>query len=124
MNTPLTCRLVNLTPHTIHLLTANGSPIAEIPATPQPARCAEHTTRTGWLQVNHHPVPLLQTAYGAVTGLPEPQPDTWYLVSRPVADATPERDDLLVTADILRSQDGIAIGCRALTRATTPRGVS
>ena len=48
-----------------------------------------------------------------VYDLPSPQPDTIYIVSRLVAEAT-RREDLYIVDDAVRDENGRIIGCRAL----------
>jgi hypothetical protein len=59
-------------------------------------------------------VPVNQTRFGEVFGLPEPQPDTIYVVSALVAQAVPDRSDVFVVDDTVRDEQGRIIGCRAL----------
>jgi len=55
-----------------------------------------------------------RTQFGAVTGLPDPQPDTIFVVSALVAQAVPDRQDVFITDDAVRDDQGRLIGCRAL----------
>ena len=63
-------------------------------------------------------IPVLDTVYGEVENLPPPCKDTWYIVSRYVANAAREqgRTDLLVPTRMIRAQDGNIIGCTALSK--------
>ncbi|MER5182585.1 hypothetical protein ABT009_30250 [Streptomyces sp. NPDC002896] len=112
MRPSLTGCLVNLTPHPIRVLTPDGELFVAGP----PARRTEHVREESRLEVNGRPVPVLRLGYGAVLDLPEPEPGTWYVVSRVVADALPERGDLLVPAQLIRDADGNPVGCRAFVR--------
>ncbi len=109
-------RLVNLTPHTIRVLTGDDRIVCELPAAPDPARRHETRTDAGHLTLgpHHSPVPLIRIGYGPVTALPPPQPGTWHIVSRIVADAAPHRTDLLVPHDVIRDTTGQITGCRTL----------
>lgn len=49
-------------------------------------------------------------------GLPEPKPDTWYIVSRIFAQTYPERSDLLIPGDMVRDKSGAVVGCVNFTR--------
>lgn len=111
----MTTRLVNLTPHAVRVLDDHGAVIADIPPTAPPARRAEHLRLEGLLDDT---IPLARLTFGPVENLPEPADGTWYIVSRPVADACPERDDLLVPARLVRDQHGNPTGCLALARGT------
>jgi hypothetical protein len=59
-------------------------------------------------------VPVNRTQFGAVTGLPEPQPDTIFVVSALVAQAVPDRPDVFIVDDAVRDEQGRVIGARAL----------
>jgi hypothetical protein len=59
-------------------------------------------------------VPLLRGTYGDVTGLPEPAPDTIYIVSAMVRMALPDRKDLASPAGLVRDASGNITGCEAL----------
>jgi len=59
-------------------------------------------------------VPVNQTRFGEVFDLPDPQPDTIFVVSALVAQAVPDREDVFFPDDIVRDANGNVIGCRAL----------
>jgi hypothetical protein len=58
---------------------------------------------------------LVPVEYGHATGLPAPD-GGWFLVSRALALALPERTDLLVPYREVRDGSGTVVGCRALAR--------
>ena len=60
-------------------------------------------------------IPLTRQTFGAVTGLPEPEEGTWFLVSRMVAAAVPDRHDLLIPGPLVRDDRGVVVGCRGLS---------
>jgi len=104
-------QVVNLTPHSIDVLSADGAITASYPASGRVAR----------LSVEFSPavavgpgVPLGALRYGEVVGLPTPQQGVWLLVSVLVRLACPDRDDLLVVASEVRDSEGRVIGCRGL----------
>lgn len=105
--------IVNLTPHPVHLIRDDGT-TTTIQPEPVSARVVTTSRRVGDVDG----VPIIEEHYGQVTGLPEAEPGVVYVVSRVVAAACPERRDLLVPADLVRSADGTVIGCRALARST------
>lgn len=111
-------RLVNLTPHEVVVLV--GEDAIAVPATRPDARCEVAREALEPLQVWHLgravAIPLGRARYGAVTGLPGPQPDLVYIVSRAVAEARPDRNDLVFPDEVERDAAGIVIGCRALGR--------
>ena len=107
----MTENIINLTPHDITLLPADGEPIT-IPSTGV-ARCQETTTAVSGAGL---PVPLQHLAYGEVTGLPDPAAGTVVIVSQLVCRALPGREDLVFPADLVRDESGTIVGCRALAR--------
>jgi hypothetical protein len=75
------------------------------------ARVATCTEPTGEMLCG---LPVVVEPTGAVTGLPEPSPGTHYVVSRMVADALPERADLVYPTCLARDAEGVIVGCCAL----------
>jgi hypothetical protein len=108
--------LTNLTPHSIDVVAADDSLIITLPPAEKPARCQESTQSSGAFAMGDRNavVPLVSLAFGEVDGLPDPKPRTHYVVSRTVANAVPERTDLVVPYDIVRDPTGQVVGCRAL----------
>lgn len=52
-----------------------------------------------------------------ITGLPEPKRGTWYIVSKTVAQACPERDDLLIPGNNkVRDKTNAIVGCIDFSR--------
>lgn len=118
--------LINLTPHTIHLHQTSGA--FENPVTFKSdgvARASEivevepdlHWCVFGDCGMHDH-IPLVRKRYGSVEGLPEPRQSVAYIVSQVVADACPDRDDLLVPHDMVRDDAGRVVGCRGFSRPT------
>lgn len=62
-------------------------------------------------------LPLTWMRYGAPDGLPAPAPCVVYVVSQLVANACPERDDLVFPAGLVRNEHGDIIGFRLLARS-------
>ncbi len=81
--------LVNLTPHDIHVM--ENEVVVTYPASGQQARVS--VTQEKLTEINGAPV--YRPVYGEVTGLPEPQNDTMYIVSMLVRSAAPNRTDLM-----------------------------
>jgi hypothetical protein len=98
---------INLTPHLVHLVNGDNKLVAEFPADEAgPARLKAETV----------PFPgtiFSRTVYGQPTGLPEPTPGIWLIVSQIVFSALPERKDLCVPAEVVRDATGAIIGCRS-----------
>lgn len=104
--------IINLTPHAINFLREDNSVLATVEPSGTIARASQ--TRDLVSEVNG--IPVNQCSYGAVTGLPDPQDGTIYLVSALTAQACPERSDVFITDDAVRDENGRIIGCRAIAR--------
>lgn len=102
--------IINLTPHAITFLDGNNSVLATIEPSGVVARASQ--TRERVSEVNG--IVVNQCSYGAVTGLPDPQPETIYLVSALTAQACRDRNDVFITDDAVRNESGQIIGCRAI----------
>lgn len=65
-------------------------------------------------------VELISTEFGEVSGLPEPQTDTMYVVSVIAASAAKAQgrstEDLLLVADTVRDAEGKILGCQKFAR--------
>lgn len=68
----------------------------------------------GWL------APIFEVEFGPVTGLPEPEPAVWHIVSRVAAEAARAQgrrtDDLLIPDGLVRGPNGQPIGCTGFAR--------
>lgn len=98
--------IVNLTPHEIVLrgitLTSAGV-----------ARCETSSIKIG--EVNG--IAINRRSFGEVYGLPEPEADTYYIVSSIVAQAVRGlRNDCLVVDETIRDEAGRIVGCKSLAR--------
>ncbi len=108
-------KIVNLTPHALNLMPAGPTgPVVTIPPSGIVARCAVDRVQVDTVTVDGITVPVNRTQFGAVTGLPDPQPDTIYIVSSLVAQAVPDRSDVFIVDDAVRDDQGRIIGARAL----------
>jgi hypothetical protein len=61
-------------------------------------------------------IPVCWWAPEEIVNLPEPKPDTYYIVSKMVAQACPEREDLILPGTLVRDADGHVIGCVDFSR--------
>lgn len=66
------------------------------------------------------PVPVAVSRAGEVSGLPDRQSGVTLIVSRMVAEAAPDRRDLVFPLDLIRDDKGRVIGCASLGMAPTP----
>lgn len=99
--------IINLTPHPVTILVPNTAPVT-FPPEPTPARCTEEVRPVGLVDG----LPIYHHTYGQVTGLPAWQHEVFYLVSLMVAQALPDRTDLLFPSGVVRDAQGQIVGCR------------
>jgi hypothetical protein len=104
--------VINKTPHPIHIVEKGTKRIVHIyPKTQGMIRLKIETVTMGMLADG---TPLTKTIFGAPEGLPEYKEGTFYIVSQLVKTALPERQDLLVPAEVVRDEQGNIIGCISL----------
>lgn len=104
--------IVNLTPHTINIRKTDGA-FLNIPASGAIARREETRETLSGLDG----IGISRASYGAVTGLPDPQDNTIYVVSALVLSA-PEvagRTDVFAPGQLIRGDNGQPIGCDGLS---------
>lgn len=110
--------IINLTPHAVNIVDANGNEILQIPASGTIARCSAETETVGEIIVNGVRIPETRTVMGDVYDLPEEKPGTIYIVSlavaKAIAKANPERRDLRIPDQSVRNAAGQIVGCRSL----------
>lgn len=104
-------RVVNCTPHPVTIV-ENGVVVRTIPTSGEVARLSVSTEPAGVVLG----IPVTRTVFGEPVGLPEPEIGTCYIVSQLVKNALPERDDLVVPAEVVRDAAGNVVGCRSLGR--------
>ena len=105
-------KLVNLTPHEVNIVLDNGETVT-VPASGQLARVSAKTVRADF-SINE--IPVTQTLYGEVEGLPDPEEGTAFIVSQLVASRVPTRYDVYIPNEAIRDEAGRIIGCRSLGR--------
>ena len=108
--------LVNLTPHDVVVFDQNDEQVAVIPATGNEARVGVSSVQVGTVSLNDEIVSIVKSTFSEVLGLPERQDGTFYIVSRMVISACPDREDLIVPDDLVRDEDGRVVGCRRFSR--------
>jgi len=107
--------IVNLTPHALNLMPEGpDGPTVTIPPSGQVARCFTTRVQVDTITLDGISVPVNQTRFWEVFDLPDPQPDTIYIVSAVVAQAVPNRPDVFIVDDAVRDEQGRIIGARAL----------
>jgi len=108
-------KVVNLTPHVINIADLVGNIVRSI----EPAGQAARVTTSNVKGTPIDGIPFVETFFGQVENLPEPQKDTIYVVSQIVIAAVPERRDLVrpdTGPSCVRDAEGKIIAVRALTR--------
>lgn len=103
--------LINMTPHPINICDAEGVIIKVIPASGNLIRLAQFTVPQTFTVDD---IPVTKSTYSEPNGLPEYELGTFYIVSQLVKTACPDREDLLVPAEVVRDSSGNIIGCRSL----------
>lgn len=101
-------KLVNLTPHTINI---RGAVSMDVAPSGTVARCSQNNVIVG--DING--IPVSRQVFGTVVDLPAPQEGVVYIVSRMVADACRDREDLVIPGPLLRNEAGQPIGCDGLS---------
>lgn len=113
--------IVNLTPHALSVIDSDNKIVASIPSTGL-ARATQTDRPVGMVQTGGVQIPLVETVFGAVEGLPEPDGETMYVVSLITAQAAIASgrggSDLLYPSGVpVRDANGQILGVRALARA-------
>jgi hypothetical protein len=98
-------RLINLTPHAIVI--AGHEPIE-----PSGYIARVNTQLCNVGAVNG--IPLMISKNLGICNVPEPQPDTLYIVASMVRAQLPDRKDLASPSKIIRNEHGGVVGCAAL----------
>lgn len=109
--------LRNLTPHPVTVHTAQA--VIDIPPSGEVARCAEgdvddHSCSTAVFVGGHSVTVITDRTLPLVIGLPDTAPDVLLIVSRLVALAAPQRNDLVFPYSPVRDRTGRIVGCRFL----------
>lgn len=103
--------LINLTPHEITIVDPVTHGILQRIPSSGIARVTSASEVQGMIGL----VPITTKTFGDVEGLPEPTDGIYYIVSSIVAQAVPERKDLLIPDATVRDEKGAVIGCAALS---------
>lgn len=98
-------KIINLTPHPL-IIYKDGKKIEEIPSSGI-IRVKEEKNNIG--EINN--IPVYKITYTESEGLPSPKKDTFYFVSVIVAQANLDRNDLLLSSDLIRDDNGRILGC-------------
>ena len=113
-------KLINLTPHAIHIITEGGT--ISIPPSGKIARVSVREVGSiPPLQVEHpdgsiHEIPAHSRQLVELEGVPEPRYDgAKFIVSMACAERT-DRLDVFAPGDLVRDEHGRIVGCKGLVR--------
>ena len=102
--------LVNLCSYSINLY-INGVLNSTIMPSGKIARCEQKQEYVEtWLGI-----PITRQTFGEVIDLPAPKEGTRYIVSFRVAEACPDRKDLVIPGPAVLDENGNQIGCEGLS---------
>lgn len=101
----------NLTPHAINLIGPGGEG-REIPPSGVTPRVPIRREDVG--TIDGIPVRRTRLDVEAADPVPPPRPGTVYIVARVVAEAHPDRGDMLFPDELIRDGKGRVVGCLAL----------
>lgn len=104
-------KIINLTPHIINIFDGHRH-LRDIPVSDRPIpRCHQESTIAGYIDGI---TITYQDFAGAVENVPYPEEGVYYVVSRLVAEALPQRTDFLVPGPLVRDANGQPCGCKGL----------
>jgi hypothetical protein len=102
-------KVINLTPHPIHVVNAEGT-VLKTYQSEGVVRLKATTVHAGFTIDG---VPVTQTEFGTPEGLPLFEEGTFLIVSQLIKSALPGRKDLVVPAEVVRDANGNILGCRS-----------
>lgn len=105
-------KIHNFTPHEIRVVAEDNTVLCTL-ISEGIARVSSETVQVDTL----NGIPVTETRFGEVVGLPAEEAGTYYVVSRMVASAATGRQDLLVPSRQVRDEKGNVAGCMSLDRA-------
>lgn len=100
---------VSLLPHAVTILTSDGQMVIE------PSGSVARCSQTEEFIMELDGVRVTRQVLGEVTGLPPREEGVVFLVSRLVASAVPDRDDLMFPGPLVRDERGVVTGCQGLS---------
>lgn len=103
-------KLVNLTPHFLNIVAADGSTV-DIPPSGNIARVGSISS----IVATVNGININKQTFGKVMDLPDAQDGLVYIVSRMVKDRVPNRADVVVPGVPFRDADGKVIGAWGLS---------
>ncbi len=106
-------QVINKTPHPLVLVVDDGATLTIAPSLP-PARVTTSQDVVDTLLVAGIDIPVITMTTGSVIDLPDPAPDTIYVVSAVVRSAVADRKDVYSPGDLKRDPQGNVVGCSSL----------
>ena len=108
----MTIKIINLTPHEINIVGL------------EPIKSSGSVRVTESINVidSINGVDIIVKKYGSVEGMPEPQPDTVYVVSLMVAQQLTHRDDIITVGETVRNEAGQVVGAKNFSRLPQNHG--
>lgn len=103
--------ILNLTPHEVTIIGNDGRIMMRFAPEAVAARCGNYVEIVD--EING--IPISKTVYTKIYGLLPEQEDTFYIVSRHVAEQNRNRHDLLVPNELVRDDAGRVVGCKSLS---------
>jgi hypothetical protein len=107
--------LENCTPHEVAIVTDNQEPIV-IPPSGIIPRVKSTVTNLGTI----NGIPVMKTELGQVENMPNPKPNTIFIVSSFVAQALTHRPDVVSPdtspSSVIRDENGLIIGVKQLQK--------
>lgn len=104
--------ILNCTPHTLNIFVGDEERMVIEPSGLCP-RCSQSEETVGEIRG----IPVTKQTFGSVEGLPSKKEGIFLVVSRIVASAAADREDLLVPGPMVRDPEtGRPKGCKGLSR--------
>ena len=102
-------KIINKTPHAVYILDDEGKVVRMFPKSQGMIRVEETVEIVSELEG----IPLTRTTFSPAEDVPEYQHGTYYIVSRKVKQALPNRSDLIVPSLQVKGDDNFVVGCKA-----------
>lgn len=99
-------KIINLTPHELNIVGLE----------PIPSSGSVRVAETSHVIDEINGIDIIVKQFGTVEGMPEPQPDTVFVVSLMVAQQLTYRDDVLTVGETVRNGVGQVIGAKNFSR--------
>jgi len=106
-------KVKNLTPHEVNLVGEDGKVIMTFPSEgvirlSESRELLKEFSIEGGVKIS-----IFKKKFGAGNNLPQKEEGVLYIVSLPVAQAFPERQDFVIPDQLVRDEKGRIIGCRS-----------